>query len=476
MFSNQRRRSTQRWALTAVTIVIVILGILGMPRIAQVQPAPDSKFVPSTASIRITFNRPMDRISVESRLTIEPPQSGHFEWDGDGVELTFVPDEPWPEGESISYVLGAGSRTNFFLPVLRTQRWSFDVGTPRIAYLWPAGGLAQLYARSLSDGETAQLTNSPLGVLDFAVSYEGAQIVYTALTADGGSEIWHLDLVSEENRLILECQEGFRCQEPQLSPNLEELVFERFSLEAGIAGSPQIGASEIWKIRMGDDAQAFRLSTSSHTATSPSWSPKGLIAYYDVTSQEIVIVEPVSLPEPAVRGSITNELGVVGTWTADGVSLVFPDMVILDETYSRHEPTGDEFPLFYSHLFRQSIDFGLREDLSSVEFELVEDASPVLSPDGQWIAFSRKFLQEDSWTPGRQVWVMQTDGSDASQVTDVPDNNHSSLAWNPEGTALSFVRINQNDFGAGPEVWIYEFETEELKLLSSGGFLPQWIP
>jgi Tol biopolymer transport system component len=418
----------------------------------------------------------MDRISVESRLTIEPPQSGHFEWDGDGVELTFVPDEPWPEGESISYVLGAGSRTNFFLPVLRTQRWSFDVGTPRIAYLWPAGGLAQLYARSLSDGETAQLTNSPLGVLDFAVSYEGAQIVYTALTADGGSEIWHLDLVSEENRLILECQEGFRCQEPQLSPNLEELVFERFSLEAGIAGSPQIGASEIWKIRMGDDAQAFRLSTSSHTATSPSWSPKGLIAYYDVTSQEIVIVEPVSLPEPAVRGSITNELGVVGTWTADGVSLVFPDMVILDETYSRHEPTGDEFPLFYSHLFRQSIDFGLREDLSSVEFELVEDASPVLSPDGQWIAFSRKFLQEDSWTPGRQVWVMQTDGSDASQVTDVPDNNHSSLAWNPEGTALSFVRINQNDFGAGPEVWIYEFGTEELKLLSSGGFLPQWIP
>jgi Tol biopolymer transport system component len=476
MFFDQRRRSTQRWALVAVTTVLVILGILGMPRITQVQPEPDADFVPSTASIRITFNRPMDRISVESRLTIEPPQSGHFEWDGDGKEFTFVPDDPWPEGENISYVLGAGSRTNFFLPILRTQQWSFNVGTPRIAYLWPAGGLAQLYARSPTNGETAQLTNTPLGVLDFAVSYEGAQIVYTVLTSNGGSEIWHLDLVSEESRLILECPEGFRCQEPRLSPNLEELAFERFTLEDGSTGKPLLGSSEIWKIRMGDDAQAFRLSTSNHTATSPSWSPKGLIAYYDVTSQEIMIVEPVILPEPAVRGSIANELGVIGAWAADGVSLVFPDMVILDETYSRHEPTGDEFPLFYSHLFRQSIDFGLREDLSSVEFELVEDASPVLSSDGKWIAFSRKFLQEDFWTPGRQVWVMRTDGSDASQVTDVPDNNHSSLAWNPEGTALTFVRINQSDFAAGPEVWIYEFGTGELELLSSGGFLPQWIP
>jgi Tol biopolymer transport system component len=169
-------------------------------------------------------------------------------------------------------------------------------------------------------------------------------------------------------------------------------------------------------------------------------------------------------------------LGVVGDWAADGISLIFPDMVFLDETYAPHETTGDQFPLFYSHIFRQSIDFGLREDLSQVEFELVEDASPVLSPDGIRIAFSRKFLEEDLWTPGRQVWVMKTDGSEASVVTNSPDYIHSSIAWNPEGTSLVFVRINQSDFGAGPEVWIYDFNTERMELLSSGGFMPQWIP
>jgi Tol biopolymer transport system component len=476
MFSERRSGINQRWALLAVVIIFVILGILGMPRIAHVQPAPESEFVPSTARIRITFNRPMDRISVESRFKLEPTQSGHFSWDSEGKEISFIPDDPWPQGETIVYSLSSGSRTNFFLPVLGTKQWSFKVGSPRIAYLWPAGEPAELFARSLVDRETIQLTETSMGVLDFTVSFEGAQLVYTVLTPGGGSELWHMDLVSEEQNLVYTCPQGFRCQDPQLSPNLEEVVFVRSVLEVDQTGKVSIGSSEIWKIRIGDETQAFRVSSLNHDTTSPSWSPKGLLAYYDATSQEIMVVEPVILPDPAIRGSVASELGVIGDWAADGVSLVFPDMVILDETYSTNETTGDEFPLFYSHIFRQSIDFGLREDLSRVEYELVEDTSPVLSPDGKWIAFSRKYLEEDLWTPGRQVWLMRTDGSEAELVTDFPDYNHSSLAWNPEGTSISFVRINQSDFGAGPEVMIYNFDTGSLELLSSGGFLPQWIP
>jgi Tol biopolymer transport system component len=62
------------------------------------------------------------------------------------------------------------------------------------------------------------------------------------------------------------------------------------------------------------------------------------------------------------------------------------------------------------------------------------------------------------------------------QLTDSPNFNHSSLTWNPDGTAITFVRVNQGDFAVGPEIWIYEFETDRLTLLSRGGLLPQWIP
>jgi Tol biopolymer transport system component len=476
MFSDRRSVATPRWALVAVALVLAILALLGMPRIVQTQPAADTEFVPSTASIRITFNRAMDRVSVESRFTIDPPHGGHFVWDESGKNLSFVPDDPWPAGAQITYGIRAGSRSNFFLPVLRTKQWSFSVGVPRLAYLWPFSGKAELYARSLDSGETVQLTETPHGVLDFDVIFEGAQIVYTALAEEGGSEIWLLDLVSREDSMIHRCSLGFRCQEPRLSPDFTEVAFERSSVQGGSPGGTLSSSSEVWKVRVGTDSQAFRLSSPDHEAYSPRWTPTGDLTYYDATEQEIILVDPVVLPEPAIRGTIANDLGEVGAWAADGVSLIFPDMVILDETYSPNESTGDEFPLFYSHLFIQSFDFGLREDLSRVGYDLVEDASPVVSPNGLWIAFSRKFLDEDLWTPGRQVWVMRSDGSEAKQLTDSPDFNHSALEWNPGGTALTYVRINQSDFAAGPEVWIYEMESGEQSLLSNGGYLPQWIP
>lgn len=476
MFPDRRRNRIPRWSLGAVAILLVILGVLGMPRVTQVQPAPESEFVPSTASIQITFNRPMDRISVEARVTVDPPKAGLFEWDEDGRVLTFIPEQPWGEGERIMFQLGAGSRTNFFLPILRTHKWSFEVGIPRIAYLWPSSGRADLFARSLDDEGTTQFTDTPLGLSDFDVSYDGAKIVYAVLNEDGGSYLGLLDLVSGEDLVVFQCPDGYRCQQPKLSPNLEEVAFERVILEEGPTGRKILGQSEIWKVRLENTSRAFRLSAAEHNAVSPLWSPKGLLAYFDFSTKEIVIVEPLILPDPSVQGSIVSELGVVGAWALDGTSLIFPDMVILDDTYAKHETTGDELPLFYSHLFRQSINFGLREDLSSMGFDLVEDASPVLSPDGKWIAFTRKFLQENLWTPGRQIWVMRTDGSQATQITDSPEFNYSSLSWHPDGNALTFVRTNQNDFAAGPEVWFYEFETDELELLSRGAYSPQWIP
>ena len=46
---------------------------------------------------------------------------------------------------------------------------------------------------------------------------------------------------------------------------------------------------------------------------------------------------------------------------------------------------------------------------------MVEDVSPVFSPDGKWIAFARRYLDPLRWTPGRQVWLMRADGTEAVQ-------------------------------------------------------------
>ncbi len=106
----------------------------------------------------------------------------------------------------------------------------------------------------------------------------------------------------------------------------------------------------------------------------------------------------------------------------------------------------------------------------------MEDASPAYSPDGQWIAFARKHLDRERWTPGRQLWLMRPDGREARQLTNAPDYNHSALAWSPDSTSLAYMRFNQVEFTQPAEIWWIDINEAQPRMLVEGGYLPQWIP
>lgn len=107
---------------------------------------------------------------------------------------------------------------------------------------------------------------------------------------------------------------------------------------------------------------------------------------------------------------------------------------------------------------------------------LVEDASPVYSPDGQWIAFTRKYLEQDRWTLGRQLWAMRADGSGAHPLTDEPDFNHSALAWSPDSGGLVYMRFDETNPTQASEIWLVGSDGEGARRLVVGGYLPRWIP
>ena len=415
----------------------------------------------------------MDKVSVESRLTIEPAQTGEFIWQGNA--LTFSPDEPWPEGQDVNVVLKSGARSTIFLPILRSSQWTFHIDFPRIIYLWPADERADLYTRTIIDEQTTRLTETEFGVLDFSVIEDQAKLIYTAFRADGGTDLRILNFLTGEDGLLFACPSGWRCQEPQLSPNSEELAFEQIALVEGPGSNKGLGSTYVRKIFIEDNSGSIPISPEEHISFSPLWSPLGLLTYYDAVQRQILVVEPLTDTQPIIHGSFPSDLGVMGSWSVDGRFFVYPEMIILDESYARNEVTGDEFPLFFSHLYRHSLDSALTEDLSGSANELVEDSSPNYSPDGRWIAFTRKYLVGERWTPGRQLWVMRSDGSQARQITSDPKFAHLSLAWNSDGSSIVFVRTDQTDLGAEPQVWIYDFELDSLTNLSTGGYLPQWI-
>ena len=96
--------------LAVVTVAIALLLLLGDNSAAQVRSfswgnralaAPDRAFI-------LTFNRPVDRDSVEQNLTIRPPLPGRFSWSG--ARMAYTIDEPVPYGKTFSMRL-EGAKT-----------------------------------------------------------------------------------------------------------------------------------------------------------------------------------------------------------------------------------------------------------------------------------------------------------------------------------------------------------------------------
>jgi hypothetical protein len=93
----------------------------------------------------------------------------------------------------------------------------------------------------------------------------------------------------------------------------------------------------------------------------------------------------------------------------------------------------------------------------------VQDDEADLSPDGQWIAFSRETGNT------REVWLMRSDGSNARSLVGGQNPD-----WSPDGRFLAYETP-----GTTPHIWIYDFDTGNSRPLTSGSRpyrAPDWSP
>lgn len=66
----------------------------------------------------------------------------------------------------------------------------------------------------------------------------------------------------------------------------------------------------------------------------------------------------------------------------------------------------------------------------------VEDSNPRWSPDGTRIAFQRTTTKPGTWST--DVWVVNWDGTGATNVTSSPAYREQSPAWSPDGSRIAF--------------------------------------
>ena len=474
------RRQFPLWGFGVLGFVlgVVLVGVLASPKVIAVEPGKNSTEIPSTASVRILFNRPMDSQSVLSHLQIQPELLGQIVRQGN--QISFSPEEPWPFGTTVTIELGAGARSDRFLPLLIGEKWSFQVGEPRVVYLWPASEQADLYIHSIADsGEPQRLSEAAKGVLDYNLSADGVQIAYAAVRDDRGNDLRLYDLLSGEDRLILECEPEVRCKAPSLSPDGIWLAYELESLSAGVGGVAVRARSRVWVVPVYGEVEPIPMGPEEHITGKPGWSPSGWLTYYDTSLQAIALVDLAQNQQTSPFNYLPSSLGIVGTWSPGGRYMVYAEIVFPEEApddIEHREGDVEGRPLFYSHLYRVEAITGLIEDISPGEEIMVEDASPVYSPDGNWIAFARRHLDPQSWTPGRQIWMMRADGSDARPLTDDSTKLHTSLAWSPDSKRLVYMRRSASDFSKPAEIVWLDISEPQLRVLVDGGFLPRWIP
>ncbi len=472
----QRERQVSLPLLGASGLVLglLIAAILSAPRVKSISPQHGSTQVPSSASISITFTQRMDPDSVMEHLSVSPPTEFTHTWDEQ--TLTLEHDDLWPSGSTVTLTLSGGARSLGLLPLLTSRSWSFSIGDPRVAYLYPAGQHAEIYAHSLSEDVGTPLTETALGVYDFSLSHHGAQIAYTAERSDGGTDLHLLDLVTGDDRPVYSSPEGSRCESVVVSPGGDYLAFECFEFQTSGAGTLIPGSRRVWVLPLEQGEQPFLAGQDDHITTAPRWSPSGVLAFYDSTSIAVVIVDPAQVADLTVPTLLPSAMGNISSWSPDGTVLVFAQMV-LPPAHSAFEEHSDEIELdFYTHLFSANLASGTVDDLSGDEFEPVEDASPTFSPDGLTIAFARRYMDQARFTLGRQIWLMNADGSNARILTTDTMINHSALAWSPDSSALAHMRFDRSDISQPAEIWITDINGDNSRLLVRGGYLPIWIP
>jgi Tol biopolymer transport system component len=467
---HRRKRSSPITLILIGAIGLVSLIALFSPRVLAAAPPREAVQVPALVPVSLTFSQAMDAVSVESRLSIQPATEGRYTWDGSTIQ--FQPFEPWPAGTEVTVNLQPGSRSRGFLPLLSGYSFSFNIGSPRIAYLWPDDRQADIYAITLDGSEVSRITHTEGGVIDFSISASRANLAYSEMQPEGGTNLILFNLADGNEQELYSCEGPEQCSRVVLSPEGSMLAFERTTPSEQDPVEAQ-GSREVWILDL-ETKDAYRISPQDHEASNPAWSLINDLAYYNHTLQAAAVVDPRLGAEEALLRLIPATVDSRLEWQPDGSGLLFPQLFFEE---GRYVMVGvDNIPVFHSHLFYHDIRGNLTIDLSGDRDGLVEDSNPVYDPSGQWIAFTRKYLEPDRWTLGRQIWVMAADASEKRNLINDPDYQHASLVWSPDSTRMVYTRFNQSDLFDPVEIWMVDLDSGNNELLVRGGYAPQWIP
>jgi len=429
-------RLRRRLAYLAVLVAIAgIIGYVGLRQFRRVEKGPP----------RATFTRLTDQAGIEAAPAISP------------------------DGKSVLYV-------------------SF------------ASGNADIYLQRIGGHNALNLTpNSPSNDRSPVFSPDGQQIAFRS-ERDGGG-ILVMGATGESVRRVSDF--GFN---PSWSPDGKELAVST----QPIWGDPFVIApiGELWRIEIatGRKRCIYRgaaTPSSAEDAEQPTWSPHGnRIAFCRGRRGDILTIP--SDGSQAVYVTHDQFVDWNPVWSADGKYLYFSSdrggsmnlwRIAVDEVSGK--PLGEPEPLTTPALWSGPLSISgdgkrvaycardRRSNLLRVSFDPTREivtghvievthgnlfvAFPSVSPDGEWIAFSSQFQQQD-------LYVVRRDGNELHKLTDDPFVDEGPR-WTPDGTRIAFGSKRSDNYQMPFQIWAIKPDGSGLQQLTdigAGGVV--WSP
>ncbi|NJK80668.1 MAG: hypothetical protein HC914_12510, partial [Chloroflexaceae bacterium] len=304
--------------LVAIAVLMVLIGLViwhgpQQRDVVAVARAPEGEAVPVGTPIRITFSRPVDRLSVENTFRLDPPTSGSFFWEGQ--QMTFRPTAPLQSDTTYQITIPAGMRDQRGTANTQDIGWTFRTRLPNVLVLATAeDGSSVLWLAPIADPTLArEIYRERQGILDIAVAPGGLQALITVVREPQRTALLLLDLTDGTTRPLVD-DPAASAGGAAWSPTSDVIVYERRSI-----GTDTVGQPKIW-LAQPDGTSLGPIANEPQISYAPVWSPDGQrLAFIDGGAQAI-----------GVYNLATNQLsrfpdssGEAPVWLPDGMALAY---------------------------------------------------------------------------------------------------------------------------------------------------------